>query len=314
MIVKNKFSIISFYKFINIKNTLKLKEELIERCEKFDIKGIILIANEGINAGVSGGKKNILNFINNYLTNLNINLEEIKFSYSDRHAYRRLKVKIKNEILTTRDPNANPHISIGKYIEAKNWDSFISEPDVILVDTRNYYETSLGSFANSTNPKAKNFSDILKWIDETLIPNVKKNPNKKIAMFCTGGIRCEKASAYIKSKGISDVSQLKGGILKYFETTNSNNWNGQCFVFDNRVSLNTKLKKGSYDVCHACRMPIQKEEKESKKYIKGISCPNCYSTKSEKQLNRYKSRQKQMELAKIKNIDHIKNPNDKKIV
>ena len=192
---------------------------------------------------------------------------------------------MKNEI--------NLNKEIGEYVKPKDWDNLINQPNVLLIDTRNFYETNIGTFNNSVNPKAKNFTELLNWLNKNILTN--KN-HKKIAMFCTGGIRCEKATSYLKIKGHKNVYHLEGGILKYLEEVKDNkSWQGECFVFDNRVSLDKNLQKGNYKLCFACRMPLSQKDINHNNYIKGIACPYCYGKKTDVQINKYKVRNKQFQ-------------------
>ena len=202
--------------------------------------------------------------------------------------------------------SVDPNKVVGEYIEPNDWNALITDEDTILIDTRNDYEYSIGTFKNSINPKTTKFRDFPDWVESAGFTNDDKK-SKKIAMFCTGGIRCEKASSFMKNNGFNDVYHLKGGILKYLENIpeNESMWQGECFVFDNRVSVNHKLMPGTYDMCHGCRMPITDNDKLSHKYIKGVACPKCFDTTSEEQKSRYKSRQNQVELSKSRNERHI---------
>ena len=292
--MNKKYTIISYYLFTKIKNIFKYKNILKKNLKNLDIKGIILLAPEGLNISVSilSSDKELL--INVLEKNFNIIKQKLKLTFSNNHIYKKIKIKIKKEILTTRIvPPINPQKNIGYYIKPEHWDEFIMNPEVLLIDTRNNFEIEVGTFKNAVNPKCHNFTNILNWIDYNIIYNTKYQ-NKKIAMFCTGGIRCEKATSYIKAKGNKNIYQLEGGILKYLEAIKtSNSWSGECFVFDDRVSLNNNLEVGKYKLCFACRMPINQADLNSEKYIKGISCPKCYKTKSKKQLNKYKTRNNQ---------------------
>ncbi len=222
-------------------------------------------------------------------------MKDLKISYSEKHIYRKTKVKIKREILTTR--MSSKYISksdVGKYVKPEEWNDFINNKDVVLIDTRNNYEVEVGTFNEALNPNCTNFTDILTWLKKNIVGNINYN-KKKIAMFCTGGIRCEKATSFIKKLGHQEVYHLEGGILKYLEKeTQPSLWKGECFVFDNRVTINSKLKIGNYSLCYACRMPLSEKDKKSKYYKEGISCLKCYGKKSLKQINKYKSRQLQL--------------------
>ena len=292
--MNEKYTIISYYKFTRIKNIFKYKNFLSKLIKALDVKGIILLAPEGINVSISllsEQKKSFIDQLNNLF---NIQNEDIKISYANKHIFRKMKIKIKTEILTTRlSKDIMVENMVGKYIKPEDWDNFINSNDVILIDTRNNYEVEVGSFKRSINPECNNFTDILKWIDKNII-NKNEIKKKKIAMYCTGGIRCEKATSYIRKKGINEIYHLEGGILKYLEKNIENNsWNGECFVFDNRVSVNKHLKKGSYNLCFACRMPLSKSDMKNKSYLKGVSCPKCHGKKTITQLNKYKTRHNQ---------------------
>ena len=197
----------------------------------------------------------------------------------------------------------DPNKSVGTYIPPKEWNDLISDPEVILVDTRNEYEFEIGTFQNAVNPHTDNFREFPKYVEDNLDPE----KHKKVAMFCTGGIRCEKSTAFLKEKGFKEVYHLQGGILKYLEEVPKEDtmWEGECFVFDDRVAVNHDLEKGKYDQCHACRFPITEEEKEDERFIQGVSCPRCYEKTSPEQKARYEEREKQIRLAEKRGEDHI---------
>ena len=296
-------SVISFYKFVKINNPKKLRKSLLELLLNEDVVGTFLIAKEGINATVSGSDislKKIMKFLDKQK---GFNDIEYKHSCSIKRVFKRLKIKVKDEIVALGKKEIDPSKTTGNYIEPKNWNKLIADPDVLLIDTRNTYEIKIGTFLGAENPNIKNFRDFPNFVKKKL--NSKKN--QKIAMFCTGGIRCEKASSYLLEKGFKDVYQLKGGILKYLEqnTKKNSRFKGECFVFDERVSVNKKLKNGRYQQCYACRMPISKDDISSIHYKKGISCPHCFSKTSKRQKNRFAERQNQINLSFLKNIDHF---------
>lgn len=288
------YTILSYYNFIKIKNIFKYKNILYKSIKDLDVKGIILIAPEGINLNVSVYSAHYEVFINKLMFLFKLSDNDLKVSYSEKHIFRKMKIKIKREILTTRlQEHIDINENIGEYIRPADWDSFINDPNILLIDTRNFYETDIGTFNNSINPNARNFTELLDWLNKNILK--KENKNKKIAMFCTGGIRCEKATSYLKKKGREKVYHLQGGILKYLEEIKINSsWVGECFVFDNRVSLNGDLKKGTYELCYACRMPLSKNDIKKKNYTKGISCLHCYGKKTKTQINKYKMRNKQL--------------------
>ena len=301
------YHVCTFYKFNNLKNSNTLQAEIRKLFREFQITGTVLLGHEGINGTVSSTSKQNLNKAINYICNIegfkNINK---KYSFTKLKPFARLKVKLKKEIVTIGDKSINPNLVVGEYVQPSEWNELIKSKDVLLIDTRNNYEYSIGSFKNSINPNTKKFSEFPEWIKSQNFSEIDKE-NKKIAMFCTGGIRCEKASSLMKKQGFKKVFHLKGGILKYFESISKKDslWNGECFVFDDRVSLTHDLSEGTYDMCHGCRMPITDSDKESKKYIRGVSCPHCFDKTTKNQKRRYLSRQKQIDLAKKYNKVHI---------
>ena len=301
------YNICAFYKFNNLKNPNKTQTEIRRTFIDFQIVGTVLLGHEGINGTVSSTSKQNLNKAIKYIRGIegfkNIDL---KYSFTKLKPFARLKVKLKKEIVTIGDESINPNLLVGDYVKPSEWNELINGKDVLLIDTRNNYEYSIGTFKDSINPNIKKFSEFPEWIKSQNFSEIDKE-NKKIAMFCTGGIRCEKASSLMKKQGFKKVFHLKGGILKYFEsiTKKESLWNGECFVFDDRVSLNYDLSSGTYDMCHGCRMPITDNDKESTKYIRGVACPNCFDKTTKNQKRRYSSRQKQIDLAKKHNKRHI---------
>ena len=294
---KLSYTVLSLYKFFEIKKVFNFKNKINHIFNNIDVKGIILIAPEGININISVIDKDYKNIEIRLKEIVDFEKIDIKKSKGEKHIFRKFKIKIKKEILTTRNINkTNPLTQVGQYIEADEWNDFIGQSDTVLIDMRNNYEVEVGTFNNAINPKCNNFTDLLNWLSTDLM-NIKNIKKKKIAMFCTGGIRCEKATSFLLNLGKSNVYHLKGGILKYFEKQKNNKekpWKGECFVFDNRVSLNDNLKIGSYSLCHACRMPLTSEDKKHSKYIEGESCHLCYSTKTEEQKKRYRMRNSQL--------------------
>ena len=303
----NTISIISFYKFVPVLDLEAFKNQLENICERLHTKGTILIAPEGINGTIEGSQDSINNFIKEIKLDKRFSDLEPKKSYNTKDAFHRMKVRIKKEIVTIGNTNINPNKEIGKYIDPMEWNQLIEDPNTIVIDTRNEYEVSIGTFKGSINPKTKSFRDIPKWVENNLKSNDAKYKDKKIAMFCTGGIRCEKATSYLVNQGFKDVSHLNGGILKYLEKIPKEEslWEGECFVFDQRVSVADELKPGSYLMCHGCRMPLKKEDTLLKNYIHGISCKYCHDKKSPESKKRYADRQKQIDLAVKRGEKHI---------
>ena len=306
----NFFQVVAFYKFIQLDNLDYMQDLFLGFLQSQDIKGTVLIANEGINGTIAGKTKNILEF-KSFVEKLDLLSDsDFKISFSAKEPFPRLKVKIKDEIVSIGNKLANPTEVVGEYVQPEEWNALISQKDVMLIDARNTYEHSIGSFQDSIQPETTNFREFPDWLTE--LENAKPDKNKKIAMYCTGGIRCEKASSLMKAKGFKNIYHLKGGILNYMEKIDEDDslWGGECFVFDDRVALNHSLEVGSFDMCHGCRMPITKDDKLSKKYLRGVSCPNCFDHKTPDQKKRYADRQKQMDLAKQRNKKHIGSKSD----
>jgi UPF0176 protein len=300
------YSIAALYKFLSIDDPNQLQLKIRKKFKQLNIYGTILVGNEGLNGTISG-KENNLNKAIKYIKSINnFNNVDIKYSSSNVNPFVRLKIKLKKEIVTIGDESINPNEFVGDYVEPKDWNNLIQDKDTILIDTRNNYEYSIGTFKNSINPNTIKFREFPEWVKKQNFTDEEKQ-NKKIAMFCTGGIRCEKASSMMIKDGFKKVNHLKGGILNYFEKINEEEslWEGECFVFDDRVAIKHDLSEGSYDMCHGCRMPITDKDKTSELYIKGVACPSCYNQTSDEQKSRYMNRQKQVDLAKKRNQKHI---------
>ena len=300
------YSVAALYKFSSIKNPEKLQNQIRDKLKDLSIYGTILVGEEGINGTISGKDLKIESALEYIKSIQGFSEIDIKFSQSEVNPFVRLKIKLKKEIVTIGDKSINPNKIVGDYIDPKNWNNLISDKDTILIDTRNDYEYSIGTFKNAINPNTVKFREFPEWVKNQNFTDSEKK-NKKVAMFCTGGIRCEKASSMMMKDGFKNVSHLKGGILNYFESIDQKDslWEGECFVFDERVSVKHDLTEGTYDMCHGCRMPITDLDKKSKEYIRGVACPNCFNSKTKEQKARYMSRQKQVDLAKKRNLKHI---------
>ena len=302
----DKYIISTFYKFLVLENYKELKIKFDKSLSKTNIKGTILLANEGVNGTIAGSERDLKNFFS-YMDKFS-QFKDItpKFSSSNKNPFLRMKVRLKKEIVTIGIPDVSPSNLVGKYLNVEEWNEFLNESDSMIIDTRNDYEVSIGTFKNSINPKIKSFRNFPNWVQKNLIDK-KVSKKSKIGMFCTGGIRCEKSTSYLKQLGFENVFHLDGGILKYLENVKSdeNEWKGECFVFDYRVSLNNSLEKGEYEMCYACRMPLSKENKKNKHYLKGQSCEYCYDQTTIKQKKRFNEREKQIKLSKVRNLKHL---------
>tara|TARA_B100001093_G_scaffold510557_1_gene576671 strand:+ start:57 stop:977 length:921 start_codon:yes stop_codon:yes gene_type:complete len=300
---KKQIYIYTFYRFKNLKNIKQIKIQIEKKKENRNIFGTILIAKEGINGTISGTRNELHSYIKEIKTILKIRKISLKISKNYFMPFNRYKVRLKKEIVSIGKTNINPEKLTGKYIHPKNWDKIVNNKNYILIDARNDYEIGIGSFKNAINPETKSFRQFPNFIRYSKI-----DKNKPIAMFCTGGIRCEKASSFLLKNGYKNIYQLNGGILNYLEYKKNHKkstWNGECFVFDNRVSLNKNLQKGLYYQCYGCRRPINKKDIESIYYKKGIHCPHCYNKRSKKQIKSSTSRQEQIDKAINQNIGNI---------
>ncbi len=296
---KNEFTIVSFYQFKKVFKTQKLKNLLKDFCQFHKLKGTIIIAPEGINGSI-GGLYNSIKTFEKKLIEIGFNLAETKFSYYPYMPFYRLKVRIKKEIISFTKENLNVEQNTGKFIEPLKWNKIIDNDDYYLLDIRNDYESDIGTFNNSKTVNIKNFIDFKDYIKNNLM-NMK---TKKIAMFCTGGIRCEKASSYMFKLGFKNLYQLKGGILKYLETLpkKQSNWVGECFLFDNRVAVKNEMKEGSYCLCYGCRKPITANNKLSPKFEEGVSCEYCFDKTNELKKEKLRQRNKQIDIAKKRGL------------
>ena len=298
-------AICALYKFTRLDDFEEIQLPLRSFLDSLSVKGTLLLAREGINGTISGTKvslEKVLDYLHSDPRFLDL---EFKFSYSKKIPFKRLKVKLKKEIVTIGLPEINPNKTVGTYVKPEEWNDIISDPDVILIDTRNKFEIKIGSFKNALDPRTTSFRDFPEWVKK--FKQDKTNTNKKIAMYCTGGIRCEKASSLMKEEGFNEVYHLQGGILKYLEQVEKEKslWEGECFVFDDRVCLTENLEVGSYKMCFACRMPITEDELNDDRYEEGISCLYCYDKTTKDKKERFESRQKQIDLSKLRGEKHI---------
>lgn len=293
----------ALYHFVRLENFEALREPLLEVMKSNDVKGTLLLANEGINGTIAGSRQGIDAVLNWIRQDERLAKVDTKESYTEKSPFYRSKVKLKKEIVTMGVEGIDPNQVVGTYVKPEDWNALISDPEVILVDTRNDYEYNIGTFKNAINPNTETFREFPEYVKQNLDPA----KHKKVAMFCTGGIRCEKSTAYLKEQGFDEVYHLQGGILKYLEDVPKDQtlWEGECFVFDNRVAVNHDLEKGQYDQCYACRYPITEEDKLSPHYEKGVSCHHCYDKTTAEQRAHFAEREKQMQLAKQRGETHI---------
>jgi len=297
------YCVAALYHFTRLADYEQLKAPLQDMCDLLGVKGTLLLAYEGINGTISGTDQAITALLQFLRADSRLKDLEHKESRSEDMPFYRMKVRLKREIVTMGVEGVDPNEVVGTYVDPKDWNDLITDPDVILIDTRNDYEVEIGTFKGALNPDTQTFREFPQWVEDN-----RGNLNKpKVAMFCTGGIRCEKASSFMKQNGFEDVYHLKGGILKYLETQPEKEslWEGDCFVFDQRVAVKHGLEESDYDQCYACRYPITDKEKASPLYVKGVSCPRCHNKMSEDQRARFAERQKQIALAKARGEDHI---------
>ena len=296
---KFKYKVAAFYNFSSIidHEILLIKEELTHLATKQEIKGTILLAYEGVNGTVCGTENAIVQFIETLEKLLKVSEINVKYSWTEKQAFRRFKARKKKEIVTIGIKQVNPSKSVGKYIKAGEWNEFLEDPSNVVIDTRNEYEIKIGNFKGALNPHTSSFREFPAWVQKHLKPLIEENPSLKIGMYCTGGIRCEKATSFLIEEGFSDVYHLEGGILKYLEDVSAEKslWNGECFVFDQRVSLDHDLLPGSHRMCHACGLPISPEDLKKPTYIKGLQCDACVKKFTDSDRARFAERQRQID-------------------
>ncbi len=335
-----RFLTAALYKFVALPDCAAMKDELQKLCDQEGVKGTLLLATEGINGTISGLPEGVYRVLTHLRTDLRLADLVHKESWAPDLPFLRMKVRVKKEIVTLGVPGVSPTVMAGKYVKPQDWNALIGRPDVVLIDTRNDYEVDIGSFKGAVDPRLKTFADLPAWVAQAeenggvLTPGSLLAPGslasgalksdssgppgataslaesgKKpaVAMFCTGGIRCEKSTAFLKMQGYDEVYHLEGGILKYLEQVPAAEslWQGECFVFDERVSVGHGLKPGPYELCRSCRHPVGEVERASGKYEKGVSCPHCFGAKSEEQKRGFAERQRQVELAQQRGVAHV---------
>ena len=303
MVEIEEIIVATFYKFVPLEDFRDMRRPLLAECHKNGILGTILLAEEGINATIAGTRKGIDALMEKIYLDQRLTDLEYKEAVNLKSPFYRMKVKLRNEIVALGVPDIDPNNLPGICVSAENWNSLIKDPEVLVIDVRNKYECDIGTFKNAISSGTETFRDFPEYVKNNLDPK----KNKKIAMYCTGGIRCEKASAYMLNQGFNEVYQLQGGILRYIDETETDKslWQGECFVFDARVAVDHALQKGGYDQCYSCRHPVSPEDKRSRSYQEGVSCPYCYNTLTVKRRKSLEERQRQVKLAEKRNQQHI---------
>ena len=301
------YTVAALYKFVALPDYEVLRAPLLTVCKKYGIIGTILLAREGINGTVCGTHEAIGALMAHFAKDPRLADIAPKFSFASEPAFHRMKVRLKQEIVSMGQPHIDPVGAVGTYVRPEDWNALITRDDTLVIDTRNAYEVAIGTFDGAVNPETDSFRAFPAWVDGYLAALPDDKRPKNIAMFCTGGIRCEKSTAYLVGQGYENIFHLQGGILKYLETVpqEDSTWQGDCFVFDERVSVTHGLAEGDYDMCHACRMPLSAAEKNLTSYEPGVACLHCIETCSEADRQRFRERQKQIKLATARGEKHI---------
>lgn len=299
----SNIQVCALYHFVRLPDYKALRVPIYNQLNGLGIRGTLLLANEGINGTIAAPEASITKFLNWLRSDDRLAEVSVKFSETDKTPFKRTKVKLKKEIVTMGIKGIDPNRSVGTYLNAQQWNELLDDPELLLIDCRNDYEYQVGTFDTAVNPNTVTFREFPAYLEK----NLDENKQQKIAMFCTGGIRCEKSTAYLKEQGYENVFHLKGGVLQYLEDMpeSTTKWQGECFVFDERVTVNHQLEKGQYDQCHACRMPISDDDKLSAHYVQGSSCPHCYNKHTKAQTEAFAEREKQMQLAKKRGTPHM---------
>jgi UPF0176 protein len=290
----------AFYRFVDLPDYAQRRAALLELCLQRRVKGLILLAREGINSTISGAPDDVHEVLAYLRADPAFATLVHKESWSYTAPFNRMKVRLKKEIVTMGVPGISPTTSAGRYVQARDWNALISDPDVVLIDTRNDYEVEIGTFAGALNPRIKTFSELPAWVAQAAALKPRDGKKPKVAMFCTGGIRCEKSTALLRAQGFDEVFHLDGGILKYLENVPASEslWQGQCFVFDERVSVGHGLQPGAHELCRCCRQPLPPGATQTPEFELGVSCPRCFHVSTSAQKEGARERQRQWLLAK----------------
>ena len=295
----------ALYKFVDLPDHDALREPLQACCEAHAVKGTLLLAREGINGTIAGPEAGVRAVLAHLRADPRLASLQHKEAWADKPPFSRMKVRLKKEIVTLRVPGLDPNQTVGQYVKPQDWNALLADPDVLVIDTRNDYEVAIGTFKGAVNPDIKTFTQLPAWLDAQPALQGAKKP--KVAMFCTGGIRCEKSTALMKMRGFDEVYHLEGGILKYLEEVppEQSTWEGECFVFDERVSVGHGLQPGPHELCRSCRWPLSAADKASPHYIKGVSCAHCHDQRTPEQKAQLAERQRQVELAEARGEVHV---------
>lgn len=292
----SQITVAALYRFVPLDDFVQLQEPFQQQLEKLEVRGTLLLASEGINGTVAGSDAAIQSLIDFLRSDARLEALEVKYSHCDSMPFKRSRVRLKKEIVTMGVEDIDPLDAVGTYVEPENWNALIADPDVVVIDTRNDYEVAIGSFKGAVNPETQSFRELPEFVRDNLDPM----DHKKVAMFCTGGIRCEKSTALLKQMGFDEVYHLRGGILKYLETIpeEESQWEGDCFVFDGRVSVGHGLKESDHVMCFGCGWPVTVEGQQQPEFIPGVQCGHCAGTITEEQKKRFAERQRQIDEAK----------------
>ena len=297
----------ALYHFTPFADPAALRQPLLDLCLAEGVRGTLLLAREGINGTIAGPRAGIDALLAHIRALPGCAALEHKESWSDTMPFGRMKVRLKREIVTMGQPDIDPVEGVGAYVSAQDWNALIADPDTVVIDTRNDYEGEIGAFAGAVQPNTRTFREFADWFRTEGRALLDRPTPPKVAMYCTGGIRCEKATAFLKAEGVRDVHHLEGGILKYLETVPEPEslWRGECFVFDERVAVGHGLVEGDHTLCRGCRMPVSPEGRRSARYVEGVSCDRCWDSRDQVQREGYAERQKQMEIARARGVAHV---------
>ena len=303
----SRLLVAAFYRFAPLADRISLRQDLLHLGEQAGLRGTVLLAEEGVNGTISGPDAGVHELLAHLRRQPGFEELEAKVHQADQPVFHRFKVRLKREIVSMGRPEVEPLKQVGTYVEAREWEAMIADPDTLVIDTRNAYEVAVGSFLGAIDPGTRQFSDFPAWVERELRPLVAERRPQRLALFCTGGIRCEKATSHLIQQGFEGVHHLQGGILRYLEERGEQGqaWQGECFVFDQRVTVNHRLEPGLHTLCHACGLPLGPADRQHPAYREGVSCPHCLDRFSDADRARFAERQRQMELAQGRGQAHV---------